>query len=121
MLVLMNTGGIAATNCYLIADEIAKQAVLFDAPDHTTLPLLDEASKRGWDITGLWLTHGHFDHFADHALVKKRFPHARVLIHELDAHKVQNPNHDLCLFGLSFLIPPLNPDGLVTDNQILKV
>src|SRR5436309_3025599 len=34
MQILMNTGGIAATNAFVIADENAKQAVLFDAPDH---------------------------------------------------------------------------------------
>src|SRR2546430_2618417 len=41
MQILMNTGGIAVTNCFVIADETAKQAVLFDAPDHTTEPLLE--------------------------------------------------------------------------------
>ena len=76
MQILANSGGLAETNCYLIADEAAKQAVIFDAPDHTTAPLLEEAAKRGWDVVGLWLTHGHFDHVADHAVVTKRFPNA---------------------------------------------
>lgn len=120
MIVLSRTGGVASTNAFLIADENSKQAVLFDAPDHTIEPLLSEAAKRGLDVIGLWLTHGHFDHFADHALVKQRFPKAQVLIHLLDEHKVQNPNYDLCLFGLSFLIPPLKPDGFLSDNQVLK-
>ena len=81
MIVLTNTGGVAMTNCYLIADEIAKKAVLFDAPDHTVAPLLDEAVKRGWDVQGLWLTHGHFDHFSDHTVVRQRFPNSKNLIH----------------------------------------
>ena len=42
MQVLMNTGGIAQTNAYVIADDATKQAVLFDAPDHTVAPMLDE-------------------------------------------------------------------------------
>ena len=33
MVVLMNTGGVAQTNCFLVADESAGKAVLFDAPD----------------------------------------------------------------------------------------
>ena len=65
MIMLMNTGGVAMTNSFLVADEAAKQAVLFDAPDHTTEPLLKETAQRGWSLIGLWLTHGHFDHFAD--------------------------------------------------------
>src|SRR5208283_2680600 len=62
MIILTNTGGVAMTNCYLIADETTRQAVIFDAPDHTTTPLLKEAADRGWELIGLWLKHGHFDH-----------------------------------------------------------
>ena len=109
------------TNCFLIADETAKQAVLFDAPDHTTGPLLDEVSKRGWNLIGLWLTHGHFDHFADHAVVKQRFPGAKVLLHALEEAKAQHPDLQTRMFGLPFSIPPVKADGHVTDNQKLKI
>jgi glyoxylase-like metal-dependent hydrolase (beta-lactamase superfamily II) len=121
MTVLTATGGVAMTNCFLVADEATKQAVLFDAPDHTTERLLDETARRGWDLVGLWLTHGHFDHFADHAVVKKRFPNARILIHRLDEPKAQNPELQTRMFGLPFVIPPLRADGHITDNQILKL
>lgn len=121
MIVLNNSGGIAMTNSFLIADEATKKAVLFDAPDHTTEPLLAEASKRGWDLIGLWLTHGHFDHFADHALVRQRFPSVRVLIHPLDEPKVKNPTVQLRLFGIPLIIPALTPDALLSDNQELQL
>lgn len=119
MKVLMNTGGIASTNCFVIADETTKQAVLFDAPDHTVTPLLDEVRKQGWDLIGLWLTHGHFDHLADHALVKERFPNAKILIHPLDEHRLINPTSKL--FQLPFTIPPGKADEFVSDNQHLKL
>ena len=121
MIVLTHTGGVAMTNCFLIADGKAKQAVLFDAPDHTTEPLLAKADERGWDVTGLWLTHGHFDHFADHAVVKQRSPGAQVLIHALDEAKAQRPEVQTRMFGLPFSIPPLIADGHVTDNQKLSI
>jgi hydroxyacylglutathione hydrolase len=121
MMTLMNTGGIAMTNCFLIADEAAGEAVLFDAPDHTVEPLLEETGRRGWNLTGLWLTHGHFDHFADHALVRKRFPHAKILIHALDEPKARNPDVQTRMFQLPFVIPPLKADENVTDNQHLKI
>ena len=121
MIVLLNTGGVAATNCILVADETVAQAVLFDAPDHTAGPLLAKAAQRGWDVTGLWLTHGHFDHFADHAVVRQHFPTARVLIHEQDAFKVEHPDLQTRLFGLSFTIPPCRPDLLLSDGQRLQV
>src|SRR3954464_11131023 len=91
MQILTQNGGLASTNCWLIADETTNQAVLFDAPDHTVAPLLAEAKRRGWDLIGLWLTHGHFDHIADHPLVTQRFPNAKVLIHPLDQPKLPRP------------------------------
>jgi len=121
MIVLMNTGGVAMTNCYLVADEESKQAVVFDAPDHTVRRLLDEAVKRGWEVAGLWLTHGHFDHFADHAEVRKRFPKSQILIHELDAAKAQNPGVQTRMFGLPFVIPAVQADAFLSDNQVLRL
>src|SRR5690349_7888193 len=120
MLVLMNTGGIAQTNCFVVADENAKQAVLFDAPDHTTGPLLAEVKKRGLDLIGLWLTHGHFDHTADHAEVTKQFPNAKVLIHRLDETKLLQPAVQTRMFQLPFVIAPRKADGYVEDGQKLK-
>jgi hydroxyacylglutathione hydrolase len=119
MRVVTTTGGIASTNCFLVADEKTKQAVLFDAPDHTVGPLLDEAAKQGWDLVGLWLTHGHFDHVADHAVVTARFPNARVLIHALDEPKLIAPHRQL--FPLPFVIPPRRADAYVEDGQTLSL
>lgn len=121
MIVLSKTGGVAMTNCYLVADEATKQAVLFDAPDHTVASLLDEAGRRGLNVIGLWLTHGHFDHFADHTLVKQRFPEAKILLHHLDEAKAQHPEVQTRLFGLSFVIAPVKPDAYVQDNQALRI
>src|SRR5215469_16290740 len=121
MLILTNTGGVAMTNSFLIADGATRQAVIFDSPDHTTGPLLDQADRRGLEVVGLWLTHGHFDHFADHEIVRRRFPGAKILIHALDEPKAQHPEVQTRLFGLPFTIPPLKADGLVTDNQKLQL
>jgi len=119
MKILSSTGGIAQTNCFVIADESARQAVLFDAPDHTVAPLLDEVARQGWDLIGLWLTHGHFDHLADHAIVKERFPQAKILIHQLDEHKLKNPVSKL--FRLPFEIPPGHADQLLNDGDHLTL
>lgn len=109
------------TNCFLIAEEQSGEAVLFDAPDHTVEPLLDEVGRRGWKLAGLWLTHGHFDHFADHALVTKRFPEAKVLIHALEEAKAKNPDLQTRMFQLPFTIPPLKAHANVVDDERLKL
>ena len=119
--ILSNTGGLASTNCFLIADDATKQAVLFDAPDHTTAPLLREAHERGYDLIGLWLTHAHFDHMADHALVTASFPKAKVLLHPLDVPMLQRPAVQSRLFQLPFEIPPRQPDQLLEDGQTLAL
>lgn len=119
MIGLMASGGVAATNCYLVADEATRQAVLFDAPDHTVAPLLEEAKRQNLDVIGLWLTHGHFDHIADHAEVIKAFPQAKVLIHRLDDGKLHRPNS--LFIPLPFKIPPRQADGYVEEGQRLKI
>lgn len=120
--VLVRAGGIASTNCFLIVDERTRQAVMFDAPNDTTAPLLDLAKREGWDVVGLWLTHGHFDHLADHAVVKSRFPAAKIVIHELEAPKLQRPQDPRhAYFTLPFEIPPGEPDELVRDGEELAV
>lgn len=121
MKILSRTGGIAQTNCYLVADEATKKAVLFDAPDHTVGPLLSQAKTNGWDIVGLWLTHGHFDHIADHAAVTEAFPQARVLIHRADEPKLKNPQRMMALFALPMMIPPRSVDAYLEDGQELSI
>ena len=118
MQIITHTGGVFATCRYLVADETAKQAVIFDAPDHTTTPLLDAAEQNGWDVVGLWLTHGHIDHIADHAVVTGRFPKANVLIHPLDERKLRDPRS---IYPLPFETGGRGADGPLADGQVLHV
>lgn len=119
MIVIGNMGGLARTNSFLVADPDSREAVLFDAPDGTTGPILEEAARRGLNLKGLWLTHGHFDHMADHPVVKSHFPQAQILIHPLDVPKLQQPNSSI--FQLPFIIPPCTHDGLLSDGQLLHI
>jgi glyoxylase-like metal-dependent hydrolase (beta-lactamase superfamily II) len=119
MIVIQHTGGIASTNAYLVGDQNSKKAAIFDAPNDTVAPLLDEAERQGLEIVGLWLTHGHFDHVADHAEVTRRWPNAKVLIHKLDEPKLREPGSSM--FLLPFDIPPRRGDEYVEDGQKLKL
>lgn len=123
MKVLMNTGGLAATNAFLIADEDGRQAVICDAPNDTTGQLLDLAQRNGWDVIGLWLTHGHFDHIADHPVIAERFPAAKIAIHELEAPKLRDPEGENMNmpFPVPIIIPPREPDVLLKEGMTLRV
>jgi len=118
MQIIANNGGVFATNSYLVADEISKQAVIFDAPNDTVAPLVEHAKKNGWNVIGLWLTHGHIDHIADHEVVTKAFPEATVFIHELDQHKLQNPRS---VFQLPFVTKGRSADRLIAENDHLHI
>ena len=119
MEILKACGGIAQTNCFIIADELAKQAVLFDAPNDTTDTLLDQCAAKGWDLIGLWLTHGHFDHIADHAVVTTRYPKCKLLIHRDDEPKLTG--HYPQLFPLPFTVPTRKTDAYVNDGDVLHI
>ncbi len=118
MRIISNNGGLFATNSYLVADEVARQAVIFDAPNDTTGSLLDEGARQGWEIVSLWLTHGHIDHIADHAFVTSRACAARVMIHQLDEPKLQRP---MSVFPLPFRTPGRSADGYLEDGQQLQI
>jgi glyoxylase-like metal-dependent hydrolase (beta-lactamase superfamily II) len=119
MRILSHTGGIASTNCYLVVDDATKQCVLFDAPDHTVGPILDHVQKEKLELIGLWLTHGHFDHLADHQLVRDRFPAAQVLMHKLDEPKMLRPGS--AMFTLPFKIPPGTVDRFIAEGDTLAI
>ncbi len=93
--------------------------MLFDAPDHTVGPILDFIAKESLELIGLWFTHGHFDHVADHKVVRDRFPAARHLIHALDEPKLRKPGS--AMFRLPFEIPPGKADGLIADGEVLLI
>jgi hydroxyacylglutathione hydrolase len=119
MKVISNTGGLAHTHCYVVADDTTGKCVLFDAPDHTTGPLLKDIVRNQWTLIGLWLTHGHFDHIADHKVVTDAFADTPILIHKIDEAKLIQPMSRI--FPLPFQIPPGRATGYVEDGQILNI
>jgi len=121
MRIIARTGGIALTNCYLIADEQAGEAALFDAPDNTVSALVDEAAARGWKIVGLYLTHGHFDHIADHVVVSRRCPGAPVAIGRLDEPKLMGDDPAARMFLLPFRVQGRRADVLLDDGDTVRV
>jgi hydroxyacylglutathione hydrolase len=76
--------GPVGTNAYLIADsDGGKSAVIDPAWDGHFIAA--EAQNRGWNIGQIWITHGHFDHFAGvKALVEAIRPAPVVALHPED-------------------------------------
>ena len=119
MKIHMNTGGLAETNGYLVVDESTKAAAIIDAPQDTTASLLGQTKQNGWDVQYLLLTHGHWDHLSDHAVVTEAFPKAQTLIHKLDEPKLEHPGS--LLFDLPYTIPPRKADAYIADGDKVHV
>jgi hydroxyacylglutathione hydrolase len=116
---ISHTGGLASTNCFLVIDETTSKCVLFDAPDHTIEPVLQYIKQEKLELIGLWLTHAHFDHMADHVLVREQFPDAKLLIHELELPLLHNPGS--MQFQLPFEIAPAKEDQTIADGDVLSI
>ena len=73
--------GMLATNCYLVADDAGRCAVI-DPGSHTE-KILKKAEEEGFTIEAILLTHGHFDHVMAAPGIQKATG-AKLYIHKND-------------------------------------
>ena len=53
------------TQCYVVSNPETKELAVFDAPLNAWATVEAVAAKSGYSITGLYFTHGHWDHTLD--------------------------------------------------------
>jgi hydroxyacylglutathione hydrolase len=112
--------GPAMTNSYLVAESVHQQAVVIDPAWNGDL-ILDEAKKRGWEITQLWLTHGHFDHFGGVAqIVNGSTQTIEVALHAADL-PLWKAHGGASLFGFPSFDPGPEPTIILTDGMLLNL
>jgi glyoxylase-like metal-dependent hydrolase (beta-lactamase superfamily II) len=54
--------GEISNNTYLVWDEASKDAAIID-PSFDPVDVISTIQQNGLNLIGIWLTHGHFDHF----------------------------------------------------------
>jgi len=96
------TGGDLATNGYVL--EGREGAICFDAPEGMARELMRSGTKP----VALILTHGHFDHMWDAALIQEDHQ-CPVYIHPADAPMVLDTSY-VKMFGVA--TPPRSPAGV---------
>ncbi len=85
--------GELVTNCYLLADENTKNAVLFDAPQDAE-KIIAYICEKGFNLRFICLTHAHFDHIlALSELLSKTG--AKCLLHKDEEQYLKNPDLNL--------------------------
>ena len=72
--------GALQTNCYMWADEKTGNAIVIDAPDDAD-KIIGFAKEKGYRITDIILTHGHFDHILALSELREKTG-AQLSVHE---------------------------------------
>lgn len=100
------TGGAFATNCFLVGAPGGR--ILFDAPEGADAHFAEDK------VDLLVLTHGHWDHVADAAAVKRRHG-CRVLCHPDTLPMIEEEDF-FERQGFPLRIVPVTADALVTEG-----
>lgn len=118
MFVRTLTVGPFQENCYLLADDSTRDAVLIDPGDEAAR-LVGAIEEDGWTLRALWITHGHIDHVGGIAAVKRQWD-VPVYLHPADRAMYDRASEQGKRFGLHVETPP-PPDHGLAEGDVLAV
>jgi hydroxyacylglutathione hydrolase len=75
--VFMTSGGGLMVNCYLVWDEVTRDAALCDTGLDAT-PILDCIAENNLTLRHIFITHSHWDHVKALPKIREAFPKARL-------------------------------------------
>jgi glyoxylase-like metal-dependent hydrolase (beta-lactamase superfamily II) len=110
--------GMVETNCYLVADASMSEAVVID-PAWQGEVIAEEASRRGWTIRQIWLTHAHFDHIAGAAGVCQAVDPAPPVALHPDDLGLWDSQGGAALFGMRIDPGPRPSLSLQAGQQLM--
>jgi len=118
MLVLPETVGPFQENCYLLADEQTRDAVLIDPGDEGAR-LIAAVEQGGFTLRAFWITHAHIDHVGGIAAVKRRWD-VPVFLHPADRPLYDHAPEQGRMYGLRIEAPPA-PDRDLAEGDVVQV
>ncbi|MBI5684762.1 MAG: MBL fold metallo-hydrolase [Verrucomicrobia bacterium] len=113
------TSGPYETHAYLVGDETSSEAMVVDAPPGSAAQLAEAARKHRLTIRHIVNTHGHWDHMADNAALK-RLTGAALLCHNDDEVLLREPER-MRAFGLMEPVEAMTADRHLSHGDTLFV
>ncbi|MBI2795134.1 MAG: MBL fold metallo-hydrolase [Gemmatimonadetes bacterium] len=112
------TVGPLAENCWLVADEGSREAVLVDPGDEPER-LLAALDAHRFTLRAIWLTHAHFDHVGAVAEVVRQRP-VPVYLHPADAPMLAFAAQSAARWQMAIEQPP-PADRTLADGDVLHL
>lgn len=110
--------GPVMTNSYLVGDPKRGVAIAID-PAWSGEMIFKEAMQQGWQITAIWLTHAHFDHFGGVAgIAKESQAEIKIALHSEDL-PLWKAHGGAALFGFPAFDPGPEPNQMLTHGMQL--
>lgn len=108
MIIQTFPSGPLATNAYLLICPKTQQTAIIDPSPGSAATLSNYCAAHQLKPEKILITHSHWDHIADVAVLKKKFQ-IPVLVHSLDASNLEHPGSDglQCWFDI---------EGVVADQ-----
>lgn len=106
-------------NCYLLADESTRRAVLVDPGDDGDA-LVALLAERGLALDAIWVTHAHLDHAGGIAAVKRAHPDAPIWLHDADQPLYRTVAQQGLKWGIALEQPPAT-DRAWTEGDVVAL
>ena len=110
------TVGLLEVNCYILGDEVTKEAVVID-PGGDEDEILEVLKYNNFKLKLIIDTHGHFDH-VDANQPLKDATGAQIAIHAADAQMLDKPSAE-AMFFTGNRLRTSQADILLKENDIL--
>jgi len=115
----MLTLGLVQTNCYIVGDDHAGEAVVID-PSDSAPEILAVINREGWTLREILATHSHFDHVLAAGDLKAATK-ASFRLHKDDLSQLQALPQVVQMFTGQTVPPAPAPDGFVSEGDIIRV
>jgi glyoxylase-like metal-dependent hydrolase (beta-lactamase superfamily II) len=105
-------------NCFIIADENTKEALVIDPGDEPDR-ILDFINENNFQLKFIICTHAHFDHVAAVSDISKETK-AKIVLHRDDLEIYERTKDQAALWGFELESQPA-PDIFVSEGDILEI